>query len=126
MSLIQEKSPKAVRSMPMDMLTGKTVAVDASMAIYQFLIATQHVGGAGGRPGIGELRDEEGNLTGHLVGIFHRTIQFMENGVKPIWVFDGKPPEMKSKELDKRKEQKDKAEVERKEAEAKGDWERAK
>jgi flap endonuclease-1 len=28
----------------------------------------------------------------------------MENGVKPIWVFDGKPPEMKSKELDKRKE----------------------
>jgi flap endonuclease-1 len=57
----------------MDMLTGKTVAVDASMAIYQFLIATQTFS-AGGRPGIGELKDEEGNLTGHLVGLFHRTI----------------------------------------------------
>jgi flap endonuclease-1 len=28
----------------------------------------------------------------------------MENGVKPIWVFDGKPPELKSDELEKRKE----------------------
>jgi len=28
----------------------------------------------------------------------------MENGIKPIWVFDGKPPDMKAKELDKRKE----------------------
>jgi flap endonuclease-1 len=36
----------------------------------------------------------------------------MENGIKPIWVFDGKPPEMKSKELEKRKEAKEKAEEE--------------
>jgi flap endonuclease-1 len=105
MSLIQDKSPKAIKSMNMDMLAGKVVAVDASMAIYQFLIATQTF--SQGRPGVGELRDEEGNLTGHLVGIFHRTIQFLENGIKPIWVFDGKPPDMKSKELDKRKEQKE-------------------
>jgi flap endonuclease-1 len=34
----------------------------------------------------------------------------MEAGVKPIWVFDGKPPELKAKELDKRKELKQKAE----------------
>ena len=59
--------------MPMDMLTGKVVAVDASMAIYQFLIATQTFSAAG-RPGVGELKDDEGNLTGHLVGLFHRTI----------------------------------------------------
>ena len=58
--------------------------------------------------------------------MFHRTIQFMENGIKPIWVFDGKPPEMKSGELEKRKEQKEKAEEERKQAEEAGDWERAK
>ena len=102
MTLIQERAPKSIKTMQLEMLTGKTVAVDASMAIYQFLIATQSF--SAGKPGVGELRDEEGNLTGHLVGIFHRTIQFMENGIKPIWVFDGKPPEMKSKELDKRKE----------------------
>ena len=123
MSLIQDKSPKAIKSVQMESLTGKTIAIDASMAIYQFLIATQsaHRG-----PGVQELRDEEGNLTGHLVGIFHRTIQFYEHGVKPVWVFDGKPPDLKNKELDKRKDMKDKAEEELKEAESKGDWDRAK
>lgn len=51
----------------MEMLTGKIVACDASMAIYQFLIATQTMKQG---MGIGELRDEAGNLTGHLVGLF--------------------------------------------------------
>ena len=37
----------------------------------------------------------------------------MENGVKPIWVFDGKPPELKSYVLDQRKENKEKAEEEK-------------
>ena len=50
----------------------------------------------------------------------------MENGIKPVWVFDGKPPDLKSKELDKRKEQKQKAEEEQKKAEDEGDFERAK
>lgn len=59
------------------------------------------------RPGsINEFKDEEGNLTAHLVGLFNRTIHFYENGIKPIWVFDGKPPEMKQNLLDKRKEDK--------------------
>jgi hypothetical protein len=34
MSLIQEKAPKAIKQIQMDMLTGKVVACDASMAIY--------------------------------------------------------------------------------------------
>jgi flap endonuclease-1 len=79
-----------------------------------------------GVPGLQELRDADGNLTGHLVGLFHRTIQFMENGVKPIWVFDGKPPQLKQKELEERKEKKQKAEEEKEKAIAEGDFERAK
>lgn len=73
-----------------------------------------------------ELKDADGNLTGHLVGLFHRTIQFMEAGVKPIWVFDGKPPDLKSKELDKRKEMKQHAEEEKEKAIEAGDFEKAK
>jgi flap endonuclease-1 len=73
------------------------------------LIATQGFSKIG-NPGLLELKDVDGNLTGHLVGLYHRTIQFMENGVKPIWVFDGKPPELKSDELEKRKELKQAAE----------------
>ena len=125
MTLIQEKAPKSVKNVQMDMMCGKVVACDASMAIYQFLIATQTIGKMG-VPGLQELRDVEGNLTGHLVGLFHRTIQFMEAGVKPVWVFDGKPPDLKSKELEKRKEQKLLAEEEKKKAEEVGDFERAK
>ena len=79
-----------------------------------------------GVSGINELKDTNGNLTGHLVGLFHRTVQFMENGVKPIWVFDGKAPDLKSDELEKRKAMKQAAEEQKEEAIAAGDMERAK
>jgi 5'-3' exonuclease len=29
------------------------------------------------------------------MGFFYRTIRIVENGIKPAYVFDGKPPEMK-------------------------------
>ena len=95
------------------------------MAIYQFLIATQGFAKSGVAQ-INELKDSEGNLTGHLVGLFHRTVQFMENGVKPIWVFDGKAPDLKAEELEKRKALKEAAEEEKEAAIAAGDMERAK
>lgn len=125
MTLIQEKSPRAVKQVQLDLLSGKVIACDASMAIYQFLIATQSFAKMG-VPGISELKDADGNLTGHLVGLFHRTVQFMENGVKPVWVFDGKAPDMKAGELEKRKQLKQAAEEEKEAAVAAGDMERAK
>ena len=33
------------------------------------------------------------------MGMFYRTIRMMENGIKPVYVFDGKPPDMKSGEV---------------------------
>lgn len=50
----------------------------------------------------------------------------MEAGVKPIWVFDGKPPELKAHELDKRKELKQHAEEQKDAAMEAGDWEKVK
>jgi len=35
----------------------------------------------------------------HLMGMFYRTIRMIENGIKPVYVFDGKPPDMKSGEV---------------------------
>ena len=32
----------------------------------------------------------------HLMGLFYRTIRIVENGIKPAYVFDGKPPELKA------------------------------
>ena len=40
----------------------------------------------------------------HLMGIFYRTIRMVDNGIKPVYVFDGKPPDMKGGELTKRAE----------------------
>lgn len=35
----------------------------------------------------------------HLMGMFYRTIRMLENGIKPVYVFDGKPPQLKSSEV---------------------------
>jgi len=69
------------------------------MSIYQFVISTITM-----RQGFGvsELQDKDGNMTGHLLGILNRSIMMMENGIKPCWVFDGAPPEMKGEELVRR------------------------
>lgn len=43
------------------------------------------------------------------MGMFYRTIRMVENGIKPVYVFDGKPPDMKSGELSKRTERREEA-----------------
>ena len=39
-----------------------------------------------------------------MLVMFYRTIRMLENGIKPVYVFDGKPPTLKSGELAKRME----------------------
>lgn len=43
------------------------------------------------------------------MGTFYRTIRLVENGIKPVYVFDGKPPDLKSGELAKRAERREEA-----------------
>ena len=43
------------------------------------------------------------------MGLFYRTIRMLDNGIKPVYVFDGKPPEMKGGELNKRAEKREEA-----------------
>lgn len=54
------------------------------------------------------------------MGIFYRTIRMVENGIKPCYVFDGKPPSMKGGELAKRAEKREVAEKELAKAEETG------
>ena len=58
-----------------------------------------------------QLTDENGETTSHLMGTFYRTIRMVDNGIKPVYVFDGKPPTMKSGELEKRTEKRAEAQV---------------
>lgn len=80
---------------------GRKVAIDASMSLYQFLIAIRSEGA--------QLTSVDGETTSHLQGTFYRTIRLIEHGLKPVYVFDGKPPDLKSAELNKRQEKREEA-----------------
>lgn len=113
--LIADHAPNAMKEHEMKSYFGRKIAIDASMCIYQFLIAVRSDGA--------QLANEDGEVTSHLVGLFYRTIRMIDNGIKPVYVFDGKPPELKSGELVKRKERREEAEKELEKAKEAGDTE---
>ena len=112
--LLQDNAPGAMREQKFDSYLDRRVAVDASMHIYQFMIAV-------GREGERQLTSEAGEVTSHLVGMMNRTARMLEAGIKPIYVFDGKPPTMKGGELAKRKDKREEAEAALKAAREAGD-----
>ncbi|WP_221290625.1 flap endonuclease-1 [Stygiolobus caldivivus] len=91
------------REVSLGELKGKKISIDAYNALYQFLAAIRQPDGT-------PLMDSQGRVTSHLNGLFYRTISILEEGVIPIYVFDGKPPEQKSEELERRKKVKEEAE----------------
>lgn len=54
------------------------------------------------------------------MGTFYRTIRLVENGIKPVYVFDGKPPTLKGGELAKRAERREEAQKQLQAAEESG------
>jgi flap endonuclease-1 len=86
-------------------LSGKTIAIDALNTIYQFLSSIRQPDGT-------LLMDAKGNVTSHLSGLLYRTTNLVRMGMKPIYVFDGKPPQLKHKTLQARSQRKREAEAE--------------
>ncbi len=86
---------EAKREVELKALKGREVALDAYNILYQFLAAIRQPNGT-------PLMDSHGRVTSHLSGLFYRTINLVEEGIKPVFVFDGKPPEMKRKEIEER------------------------
>lgn len=78
-------------------LSGKIIAVDAPLWLYQFLTSIR---GADGAP----LTDAKGNVTSHLVGLLSRVTRLVNQDIKLAFVFDGTPPDLKRKTLEKRKQ----------------------
>ncbi len=96
-------------------LGGKKIAVDALNTLFQFLAIIRDR--MTGEP----LKDSKGRITSHLSGLFYRTSSLMEVGIKPVFVFDGKPPEFKRATLDEREAAKKVAERKWMEAVEKGE-----
>jgi flap endonuclease-1 len=99
----------------LDRLAGRTLAVDASIELYQFLSIMRLPDGS-------PLSDGSGHVTSHLNGILFRSTRLIsEHGARLLYVFDGKPPELKWREIEKRRAAKVKAEREYEAAVARGD-----
>jgi flap endonuclease-1 len=95
-------------------LSGKIIAIDAYNAIYQFLSIIRQPDGT-------PLKDSTGKITSHISGLFYRTSNLVEMGLKPIYVFDGIPPTLKAAEVERRKQVKVQAIANYEKAVAKGD-----
>ncbi len=93
-------------------------AVDAHNALYQFLSIIRQPDGT-------PLMNSAGRVTSHLSGILFRTVNFLEKGIKPVFVFDGKPPEFKQETIEQRREVRNQANEAWKVALKEGDMEEA-
>lgn len=105
-----------IKEIDVDFLQNKTLVVDASMWLYQFLSSIRQRDGT-------LLMDSKGNVTSHLVGLLSRISNLMQHNVKLAFVFDGEPPLLKKLTLEKRKELKITAQQNLEKAKKEGDEE---
>ncbi len=77
-------------------LKGKVIAIDAYNTLYQFLSIIRQRDGT-------PLIDSRGEITSHLSGFLYRTTNLVEEGIKPVYVFDGVPPQFKNTTIEERK-----------------------
>ncbi len=86
----------------LESLGGKSVAIDAYNALYQFLAIIRQPDGT-------PLKDRTGRVTSHLSGLLYRTSNLVEMGIKVVYVFDGVPPTLKEVEIKRRARVKEEA-----------------
>jgi flap endonuclease-1 len=97
-----------------EQLSGRKIAIDAFNSLYQFLSIIRQPDGT-------PLMDAKGRVTSHLSGLFYRTGKLVEYGIFPIYVFDGKPPDLKRRVVEERRKVREEAQEKWKEAVREGD-----
>jgi len=95
-SLLRDKSPQSIDSIALSQYRGKRVAIDISIFLYKSLSNVRYNGDY--------LRNSEGKIVSHLIGIFHKTVLYLSVGITPIYIFDGKPPDEKRECIQGRKD----------------------
>ncbi|MFW9818388.1 MAG: flap endonuclease-1 [Candidatus Thorarchaeota archaeon] len=116
---INELVNEVKRTITFENLFKKSIAIDAFNTIYQFLAIIRQRDGT-------PLKDYQGNVTSHLSGLFYRSINFLEHNIKPIYVFDGTPSELKIDTIMERKKVKDEAKEKMIKAQDEEDFQQAK
>jgi flap endonuclease-1 len=106
----------AKKTLSLDDLKGRSFAVDGFNVLHQFLALIRSRDGT-------PLMDGEGRVTSHLVGLAYRTTRLVSDyNMRLVFVFDGRPPDLKRREVEKRREARQKAEEEYVEAVSRGDY----
>ncbi|UCE29147.1 MAG: flap endonuclease-1 [Candidatus Bathyarchaeota archaeon] len=91
-------------------LRAKSLAVDANNMLYQFLSLIRTPDGT-------PLKDSSGRTTSHLLGLMFRSTRLIHDyHINLVFVFDGKPPLLKEREIAKRRKLREKATKEWKKA----------
>jgi len=93
--------PNIVKEKNRDELNGKKIAIDISILLYQSVISIRNSGH--------DITTRDGQVISHIVGLLNKTIILIDNNIIPIFVFDGRPPNIKKNILNIRKELKTKA-----------------
>ena len=91
-------------------LSDRKIAIDAHNTLYQFISIIRQPDGT-------PLLNSRGDVTSHLSGLLYRITNLIEAGIRPVFVFDGKPPDLKEATLKARRRVKE---------EAKKKWDEAK
>jgi flap endonuclease-1 len=107
------------QNVSLETIRGKRLAVDAHGELYQFLALIRLRDGS-------PLKDSAGRITSHISGLFYRTTRLIaDHDMELVFVFDGKPPMLKSNEIQRRRGIKQRYEREHAEAIGAGDLARA-
>lgn len=72
----------------------KTIAIDTSLVLYKYISAMRKTGK--------DLTTKDGIVTSHLHGLLFLINKLMSHKITPVFVFDGKPPDIKKNTLLKR------------------------
>ncbi len=90
-SLIKSKSPNSIHTAALYKLNGSTVAIDTSIFLYKSLTNIRSNGDY--------IRNKNGDIISHIIGILNKTILYKSFNIRPIYIFDGKPPAEKKEVL---------------------------
>lgn len=100
-------------------LYAKSFAIDASIELHQFLAIIR-------RPDGSLFTDANGIVTSHLIGLLTRTSRLVtEYRLRPVFVFDGRPNQLKKRTIEARRAVQKKAQEEYRQAIAVRDYSRA-
>ena len=96
---VKKFSPDSITHENLYKLSGKKVAVDASLIIYQQLLSNTKA----------FFYNKEGKITNHITGLFYKIMNFITLDIELLFVFDGRPPDNKQACIQGRKDKSNEA-----------------